>query len=167
MVSCSRSPEILGSTGFSVTADGEVIVRVQPCGAPVDYVSISDFREGWQQNPGAFEARTPQREPFVFNLEDPADWWDPKDPFALPQDTSAPLRAVAASTAQNTETVPVSTTVGEIQALRPGQVLIGKNVHGPGESGELPGTVVVTQQEFDACPFPEKSPNAPRGRTYM
>lgn len=155
---CGARPEVMGTTGFEMTSDGDVVVRVQPCGTRVDYISVSDFREGLQQNPGAFKARTPQQDQFVFNLNAPADWWDPKDPFTIPQDTSAPVRAVAASTADDTETLPVATTVGEILALRPGEILIGDNI---GEDGnDAPGVAVVTKQEFERCPHPEKAPNA-------
>lgn len=157
---CSAGPEVKGTTGFGVTEGGDIVVRVQPCGAGIDYVSVSDRREGYQQNPGAFKARTPQSDPFVFNLSEPAEWWDPKDPFTVSKDTTAPMRALAASTAQNTETLPVAATVGEILALKPDEILIGDSVGQEGDAG--PGTQVVTKQEFERCPFPEQAPNAPR-----
>lgn len=155
---CGARPDIVGTTGFEITDEGDVVVRVQPCGTRVDYISVSDFREGLQQNPGAFKARNPQSDPFIFNLSAPADWWDPKDPFTIPQDLAAPVRAVAASTVDDTETLPVATTVGEILSLRKGEILIGDNIDQDGNG--TPGTTVVTKQQFERCPHPENAPNA-------
>lgn len=158
LVSCATSPEILGTTGFGVNAEGDIVVRVQPCGSGIDYVSVSDRREGYQQNPGVFKARTPQRDPFVFNLSHPAEWWDPKDPFTISTDLTAPMRAVAASTQNKTETMPVAATVGEILELKPDEVLVGDSVGREGEPGT--GTVVLTKKEFEQCPVAEHVPNS-------
>lgn len=140
-----------GTTGASLTAEGDLQVHVQPCGAATDYIGVSgEFDQESESNPtfAELEAEKPVHGPFTLNVDKPQAPWTAAVPAQLPSDPDAVLLIDSAPMKHNEtkmvekNTGSVHVTRAELEKLAPGEIYVGWY----GEDGRA-----VTEDEFLNC----------------
>ena len=136
-----------GRTGLMLSAAGDILIRVQPCGLPIDAVDVSgpmDRTEKPQANPVYIQLRDSDGRPDPFVI-DPANLdssWVVEINEGLPKNTDALIIVNSRIEGQNSQTSQVSALIGDILALDEGMIMVGSM---------SVGSRVISENEFLAC----------------
>lgn len=121
---------VKGRAGFSVSETGNLIIRVQPCGLPIDAINISgpmsqDLPP--QANPAYLHLRDNEEHsaPFTIDPEALDPSWTVIAGEGLPTDPDAMIIVNAHVEGESTQTSQVSAYVRDVQGLRTDQIYVG------------------------------------------
>lgn len=136
-----------GYTGLMRSETGDVLIRVQPCGLPVEVVSMAGpmpQAERPQPNPIYLQVRDSNGRPDPFTIDprniDPS--WVAEANEELPSHRDALIIANARIEGENTQTPQVSALIKDVRALEEGEILVGN----AGSSSK-----VINEEEFLSC----------------
>lgn len=121
---------VKGRAGFSVSEAGNLIVRVQPCGLPINAVNISGPMpqdQPPQANPAYLHLRDHEghSNPFIVDPENLDPSWAIIAGEGLPADPDALIIVNAHVEGESTQTSQVSAYVRDVQGLRTDQIYVG------------------------------------------
>ncbi len=121
---------VKGRAGFSVSEAGNLIVRVQPCGLPIDTVDMAgpmSQDQPPQANPVHLQLSDPdgRTDPFIVDPENLDPSWTVIAGEGLPTDPDALIIVNAHVEGESTQTSQVSAYVRDVQGLRTDQIYVG------------------------------------------
>lgn len=121
---------VKGRAGFSVSEAGNLIVRVQPCGLPINAMNISGPMpqdQPPQANPAYLHLRDHEghSNPFIVDPENLDPGWTVIAGEGLPTDPDALIIVNAHVEGETTQTSQVSAYVREVQDLTVDQIYVG------------------------------------------
>ncbi|BAU94983.1 hypothetical protein N24_0721 [Corynebacterium suranareeae] len=137
---------VKGRAGFSVSESGDLIVRVQPCGLPIDTVDMAgpmpqDLPP--QANPLYLELSDPdgRTDPFIVDPRNLESSWTVVAGEGLPTDPDALIIVNANVEGESTQTSQVSAYIRDIQGLSSDQIYVGN----------LESSRIIDESEFLHC----------------
>lgn len=136
-----------GRSGLARSEAGDVIIRVQPCGLPIDSVRVSgpyQHEDPPEANPAYLRLRDEagRSEPFVIDPAAIESSWTVDVNEPIPSHRDAMLIVNSHIEGKNSQTSQVSGLIKQVRALKQGEVLVGS----------LSGNSrVVTEEEFLKC----------------
>lgn len=146
LVGCGNNiqADVRGYTAFELSEAGDISVLVQPCGLPIDQVSVVgplEKRGDYLENPVYLSLSSDQGHPDLFsiNLERIEEDWQIESRHEIPDDPDSLLIAGTRVSGEDAEASQVSATIGAIQQLQPGMVIITSD------------SKVVPMEEFKQC----------------
>lgn len=136
-----------GRSGLARSESGDVIIRVQPCGLPVDTVDVSgpyQHKDPPEANPAYLWLGDEAGRSEAFTI-DPAEiessWTvDVNEP--IPSHRDAMLIVNSRIEGKNSQTSQVSGLIKQVRALKQGEVLVGSL---------STNSRVITEEEFLKC----------------
>lgn len=146
LVGCGNNiqTDLRGHTAFSLSEAGDISVLVQPCGLPIDQVYVVgplEDRGDYSENPVYLSLTSQQGHPdfFSVDLEHIEENWQIESQYEIPDDPDYLLIAGTQVSTEDAEASQVSATIGDIQQLQPGMVIITSD------------SKVVPMDEFKQC----------------
>lgn len=136
-----------GRTGLVRSATGDVLIRVQPCGLPLEVVSVAGpmpQTDKPQPNPLYLKLHDPngRSEPFTVDPHDLESSWVVEINEELPTHRDALIIVNSRIEGQNTQTPQVSARIKDIRALKSGEILVGSISS---------NSRIIDEEEFLAC----------------
>lgn len=161
LTSCGNAvnTEIYGRSGWAASPGGETILRVQPCGLPVNEIRVTGLaREinGQKVPPLYFHyvANEPVTKYFEVSFEAPPEGWQVVEGSGLPGDPAELLIVnVLAADGIDAQIGQTQATGDAIAQLEPGEVVQGSSPEEEGYVGK-----VLPESEFMSCEHRSYSP---------
>lgn len=136
-----------GRTGITLSETGDMLIRVQPCGLPIDVVDVSgpmEKTEKPQPNPVYLQVHDNEGrpDPFILDPRNIESGWVVEVNKGLPTDLDEMIIINSRIEGQNSQTSQVSALIGDVLALKEGMILTGS---------KSAGSRIVDEEEFLAC----------------
>lgn len=132
-----------GYTGLSLNGQGNVEIHAQPCGLPVNHISVSG--EGGSR--GELLSDKAHRDYFSLDLESPPSSWATLEPVVILPDEELIFSVQVMVEGRDAQTRSVTVTRSKLMSLSPNEVLIGRAVEGE----TVTSAKVVTKADMQNC----------------
>lgn len=121
---------VKGRTGLELSEAGNVVIRVQPCGLPIDLVDVSGpMKQGEepQPNPIYLQVRDDdgRAKPFKVDLKNMEPSWEITENNGFPTEPDELIIINSLVWEKNSQTSQASALISEVMSLKAGEILVG------------------------------------------